>query len=293
MRQRWQLELYAGTPFGVYVLRSTTPTVGNGSAPGRATASGLGPGASSARPTVLAIHGHGYGSRQLVGLNADGTVDTARADGHAHFAESLARLGANVVVPDVLGFGQRVSAADQDPAETSACARLSSRFSALGLSLAGARTAELVGVVDSLPALGLDATAPLGTAGHSGGSLLAMLLALADRRVSAIALSGYVNTFAASILAMRHCPCNYVPGLLRAGEMPELLAALAPRPLLVEGGTADPIFPIAGFRTAVGHLREAYAAAGAADAFLAVEHGGDHRVDGGTIHPALVAALGN
>ncbi|WP_309081449.1 hypothetical protein [Zhihengliuella sp.] len=293
VRQRWQLELYAGMPLGVYVLRPSGPgAAARGEQDTDADAARvLGSGVPSARPTVLAIHGHGYGSRQLVGLKADGTVDTDRTDGHAHFGETLARLGANVVVPDILGFGPRRSAADLEPAENSACASLTSHLSALGLSLAGARAAELIGVLDSLPALGLDASARLGVAGHSGGSLLAVVTALANRRISAVALSGYVNTFAQSILAMRHCPCNYLPGLLRVGEMPDLLAALAPRHLLVEGGTADPIFPIAGFRTAVVQLREAYAAAGAAGSFLAVEHDGDHRVDGGTIHPALVATL--
>ncbi|GHC99688.1 alpha/beta hydrolase family protein [Zhihengliuella salsuginis] len=267
-RQRWELGAYPGMPFAAYVLR-----------PHRAA-----PGA----PTVLALHGHGYGSRQLVGLTEDGGTDPDRSDGHGHFAESLAALGANVVVPDVVGFGQRRSAADTAPDEPSACARLTRHLAFAGLSLAGARLAELTAVLDSLAGLGLDPGAPLGAAGHSGGSLLASCLGLVDHRVRAVALSAYANTYAQSILAMRHCPCNYVPGLARTGEMPDVLAGLAPRPLLIETGRADRIFPLAGFRAAAASLERAYGAGGA---LTVAEHDGGHRVDGRVIHPRLVEHL--
>ncbi|MCO1337949.1 hypothetical protein BJH93_03440 [Kocuria polaris] len=268
VRQRWVLEAFASMPFGVFVLRPTEPA----------------PGA----PTVLALHGHGYGGRQLVGLAEDGSTDAERVDGHAHFAEALAGLGANVVVPDILGFGQRRSPADREPAEVSACARLTNHFTFAGMSLLGARLAELVRVLDSLAGLGLDPRAPLGAAGHSGGSLLASCLGLVDDRVRAVALSAYANTYASSILAMHHCPCNYVPGLARFGEMPDVLAHLAPRPLLVESGRADPIFPLAGFRSAAGSLGRAYGTDGP---LTIVEHDGGHGVDGRVIHARLVAHL--
>lgn len=268
IRQRWVLEAFESMPFGVYILRPHDPA----------------PGA----PTVLALHGHGYGGRQLVGLTEDGSTDPDRGDGHAHFAESLAALGANVVVPDILGFGQRRSAADREPAEISACARLSNHLAFSGLSLVGARLAEIVRVLDSLAGLGLDPRSPLGAAGHSGGSLLASSLGLVDSRVRAVALSAYANTYAASILAMHHCPCNYVPGLARFGEMPDVLAQLAPRPLLIESGREDPIFPLAGFRAAARALRRTYGTGGD---LTVVEHDGGHRVDGGVIHDRLVRHL--
>ncbi|RZU63559.1 dienelactone hydrolase [Zhihengliuella halotolerans] len=268
VRQRWVIEAFASMPFGVFVLRPTEPAAG--------------------APTVLALHGHGYGSRQLVGLTDDGSTDAERTDGHAHFAESLAALGANVVVPDILGFGQRRSPADREPAEISACARLTNHLAFSGLSLVGARLAELVHVLDSLAGVGLDPRAPLGAAGHSGGSLLASSLGLLDDRVRAVALSAYANTYASSILAMHHCPCNYVPGLARFGEMQDVLADLAPRPLLIESGRDDPIFPLPGFRAAARSLRRAYGTDGP---LTVVEHDGGHRVDGRVIHARLVEHL--
>jgi hypothetical protein len=46
--------------------------------------------------------------------------------------------------------------------------------------------------------------------------------------------------------------CNFVPGLHQFGEMYDLVGLIAPRPLLVESGSYDPIFP----RKAVMHSVE-------------------------------------
>lgn len=57
---------------------------------------------------------------------------------------------------------------------------------------------------------------------------------------------------------MQHCACNFVPGLAAFGEMYDLAGLVAPRPLLVEAGSRDPIFPIAAVRYAVNRARELY-----------------------------------
>jgi hypothetical protein len=44
-----------------------------------------------------------------------------------------------------------------------------------------------------------------------------------------------------------HCDCNFAPGLHLFGEMYDLVGLIAPRPVLIESGSYDPIFP----RTAV------------------------------------------
>jgi fermentation-respiration switch protein FrsA (DUF1100 family) len=77
-----------------------------------------------------------------------------------------------------------------------------------------------------------------------------------DERVRAAVVSGYYSSFADSILAMNHCTCNFVPGLLNIGEMEDLAGLILPRPLLVEAGTRDPIFPIRSVRGAVERARE-------------------------------------
>ena len=69
-----------------------------------------------------------------------------------------------------------------------------------------------------------------------------------EPRVKLAMVGGYYCTFADSIYSIQHCICNCVPGIMDWGEMREVAALIAPRPLLVISGTKDPIFPIEGTR---------------------------------------------
>ncbi len=51
-------------------------------------------------------------------------------------------------------------------------------------------------------------------------------------------------------------------GLLKLGEMADLVGLILPRPMLVEAGTRDPIFPIATVRASVARAREICAVLG-------------------------------
>jgi hypothetical protein len=97
----------------------------------------------------------------------------------------------------------------------------------------------------------------LGAMGISGGGMHAFFSTCVDERIKACVLSGYYSTFRDSILAMHHCTCNFVPGLHRFGEMYDLVGLIAPRPLLVEAGSYDPIFPIAAVKASVERARSA------------------------------------
>ena len=65
---------------------------------------------------------------------------------------------------------------------------------------------------------------------------------------------------------MSHCACNFVPGLHRFGEMCDLVGLIAPRPMLVEAASYDPIFPVAAVRRSVARARKVYEAFGARSA---------------------------
>ena len=113
--------------------------------------------------------------------------------------------------------------------------------------------------------------------GNSGGGTMTLFSAAVDERFTACAPSCYFSTFAGSILAMHHCPCNYVPGLSSVAEMSDIAGLIAPRPLLIIAGTRDPIFPIDAVRQGFAELRTIYAAAGAAERLELFEGDGGHR----------------
>jgi dienelactone hydrolase len=131
----------------------------------------------------------------------------------------------------------------------------------------------------------------LGAMGISGGGALCLLHAALDQRVRAAVISGYLCDWRASIFAVHHCTCNYVPGLARFGGISDLAGLVAPRPLLAEAGERDPLFPLAGVRRSAARLRAIYARSGAGGAARLSVFPGRHRIDGRAAYPFLVAAL--
>jgi hypothetical protein len=83
-----------------------------------------------------------------------------------------------------------------------------------------------------------------------------------ETRLAGTVPSCAVSSFAASIGAMRHCACNYVPNILQYFDMSELLSMTAPRKLVVVNGALDNIFPIKEAKEMVEIGRKAYEAAG-------------------------------
>src|SRR5438045_5368609 len=60
-------------------------------------------------PCVLALHGHGYGVRDIVGIRQDNTDRDAPEGYHDDFGVQLAKRGFVVIAPEISCFGERVS----------------------------------------------------------------------------------------------------------------------------------------------------------------------------------------
>ncbi|MGG1519679.1 alpha/beta hydrolase family protein [Paenibacillus oryzisoli] len=248
-RERVELSAVPGVTFPAYIL--------------------IPDGASSTNklPGVIAVHGHGYGSRQICGMRSDGSPDRGEPDLYNHFAVQLVKRGLIVMAPDVIGFGERRlrSEVEENPDAPSSCYRMASQLLMLGKTLTGLRVKETLSAVDYLAQRSeVDAT-KLGIAGFSGGSLISYIVAALDERIRASLLIGFPNTFEGSIMAVHHCLCNYTPGILSQAELPDLMGLIAPRHLFLESGKDDPIFPAAGFMEAVHELQAIYEEEGARD----------------------------
>jgi hypothetical protein len=77
--------------------------------------------------------------------------------------------------------------------------------------------------------------------------------------------SSYFCTFEGSIGSIHHCDCNYVPGIMRLGEMYDVAGLIAPRPFKAIAGKDDTIFPIEHVKYAFERLKEIYTVAGVPD----------------------------
>lgn len=101
-----------------------------------------------------------------------------------------------------------------------------------------------------------------------------------DERFRATVVSGYANTFQGSILDRNHCLDNYVPGILREAELPDLIGLIVPRPLFIEAGSDDQVFPIHAAREAYTRLTHIYEQAGASESLDADFFTGAHEISG-------------
>ena len=244
--------------------------------------------------TVLAFAGHGYGAKDIVGLWEDG-AERENPDGyHADFAITLCRRGFAVAAPEIACFGERqtdfshLSTGQSAPTSCTHAAMLAFH---LGGSVAGMRVRDARRLVDYLEERPECDTARLGAMGISGGGMHTLFSTAIDTRIKAAVISGYYSTFRDSILAMQHCACNFVPGLHRFGEMYDLVGLLAPRPLLVEAGSHDPIFPIDAVQRSVARAQEVYGIFDAGPVQTDYFEG-RHRISGQRAYDFLVAQLG-
>jgi dienelactone hydrolase len=238
-------------------------------------------GADKDLPAVVALHGHGYGSREIVGLEPDGSDRQGIAGLHKDFAVDLVKQGFVVAAPELLGFGDRRLAEDIEAGpKQSSCFRISAHLMMLGQSIAGVRVTETMQAVGYLMSRPEVNPQKIGCMGISGGGLIAAFTAGLDERIGATVVSGYANTFEDSILERAHCLDNYIPGVLLEAEMPELIGLIAPRGLLIESGDTDMVFPRNGTLRAYEVLSRIYEAAGASEALETDYFTGGHEISG-------------
>ncbi len=239
-------------------------------------------------PAVIAIHGHGYGVDDIVGITTEGT-DRAEPIGYQQdFAVALCRRGHVVIAPEMLSFGRRREQREQDTGpEASSCAAPALWGMMLGQPLLGRRVWDVLCALDVLTARPEVDPRRIGVMGISGGGMVALFAAAIEERLRAAVISGYLCTFKESILALDHCLCNYVPGLLQDAEMYDIAALLAPRPLLIEAGARDEFFPVSAVQASYERVRRAYALRGAADHIDQDIFDGAHQISGAKAYDFL------
>ena len=113
--------------------------------------------------------------------------------------------------------------------------------------------------------------------GNSGGGTATYYTACLEERIKIAMPSCAVCTYGASIAAMYHCTCNFIPHIARYFDMGDLAGLIAPRKLVVVNGIDDDIFPDAGVRESYAIIEKMYAAAGVPENCALVTGDGGHR----------------
>jgi len=233
---------------------------------------------------VLAIHGHGPGKAEVVGLDRTGNCN-------GDFGLRLVQRGYVVMAPDLRCFGER---ADWNPPDHDACDTNLVHAVMAGWRPLTQNLWDLGRCLDVLAEHPLVDPGRMGAAGFSYGGAMALFLAAWDDRVAASVVSGFFSSWAESHrVPWNMCGSQVLPSMLGRLEHVDVGALAAPRPLLIETGIEDLLFPLSAASVSVAQLRSVYARYGAADHLAHDVFPGGHEWHGDVAYPFLDHWLGH
>lgn len=213
-------------------------------------------------PAILAQHGHGPGKSEVCGLD-DEASRAAIAEHNGDYGHQLVERGYVVLAPDLRCFGER---ADWAPPDKYLCDLNLVHAYAAGLNPLAQNLWDLTRALDVLEQHPLVDPDRIGMVGLSYGGTMTLFLAAWDERVRAAVVSGYFNAWRdAHRVPWNLCGSQVLPGMLDELDHVDLGGLVAPRPLLVETGTDDLIFPVDAARREVARLATVYATLGVPD----------------------------
>ena len=234
-------------------------------------------------PGVVALCGHGYGVRHILNISKKGKKKLIPyLDNYQkNFAVELVKKGCVVIAPELIGFGEARLKKDLiKPFYISSCDEISHHLLPYGLTTATLRIYQAIVCARLLESNSLVSTDKISCMGISGGGLTALYASVIEDAFKKTVISGYINTFKDSILSLWHCPDNYIPDIIRTGEIYDFACTIAPRKLLIESGTKDKIFPIEASKKAHEAIRNIYKITGAEDNLQIDIFNGKHSVSG-------------
>lgn len=220
-------------------------------------------------PAILCPPGHGDGMNQVL----------FESGGYKQYPIELAKQGFVTIVPENIGFGERVGRADDATHQFSYLA-----VNLFGESMMGFLVWDLQRALDVLDNLPNVDPSNIGCYGLSLGGELTLLTTAIDERIKCACISGFFTSYASTFLSVCHCGCGYVHGLATEFEHVDLAGLIVPRPLLLETGIKDTSFPTPVTRTSGATLSDIYALYNATDRLGYDIFEGEHEISGRRAH---------
>jgi dienelactone hydrolase len=234
-------------------------------------------------PAVLAVHGHGPGKTAVCALEP---TEAPNGD----YAHQLARRGYVVLAPDLRCFGERL---DWNPTDHYACDTNLVHALMAGENPLTQNLWDLARCLDVLAGHFLVDPSRMGMVGLSYGATVTLFLAAIDERVAAEVVSGYFSSWAESHkMPWNMCGSQVMPAMLGQIEHVDLGALVAPRPLLIESGSSDDLFPVEVATRECEKLRRVYEWLGTSEPLVHDAFEGGHQWHGVKAYEFLEAWLG-
>jgi hypothetical protein len=185
---------------------------------------------------LLCLHGHGRGKDDVVGIVSD-EVDRQQniRPLNYDYARQFAERGYVVLAPDAMCFGERGDIS---------CAWAFTSGLLLGEVLVGLRVWDAMRAMDYLESRPEVDAQRIGCVGLSWGGTHTIYTSALDERIKVAVVSGYFSSFKDILIDRACCSCQYVPNILKYADLPDIVSLIAPRPLLIENGTRDPLYTL-------------------------------------------------
>jgi hypothetical protein len=228
--------------------------------------------------TALCLNGHGNGATDVIGMPENQEERDLIRLVNYDYALQTVKKGWCAVVPELFAFGERVDLVeDAREGFDGGCEKPFLNAVQFGKTLIGIRVKDVAVLIDWLAENKKDFNMDnLVCIGLSGGGTITTFLSALDTRIKRSLIAGYVTEMSRSILPIRHCSCNYVPGLGQWADIPDICGLIAPRPLVIQTGIKDAIFPIDSVRRSYQKIRRVYTVFKKPENVRLDEHDGYH-----------------
>ena len=195
-------------------------------------------------PLFIATQGHDDNPELYSGVYRDEEERVYIYDEGRDLALQAAKRGYIAINPTTRGFGQTLHEESIRKKYGDSCKYYMLRGVMVGRTIIGDRVWDVMRLIDwALENLPIDKD-KIVVCGNSGGGTMALYSAAVDQRIALSSPSCCFSTFEASIGAMSHCPCNYIPDIMSLCNMGDIAGLIAPRKLLIVNGVKDDIYPI-------------------------------------------------
>ena len=237
---------------------------------------------SQKSPAILCCHGHGqYGKDPVAGVDFSNSDRSSNILSHNYnYGEQMAERGYVTACPDWRSFGERVGYADAFPGRDKCNVHFIQHL-ILGEILLGANIFDGMRAIDFLLTKKEVDPERIGCMGLSFGGTMTTYLALLDDRIKAADIICYATTTGHyAINTPNFCGSQLVPYLYKYADVGDVMAAIAPKPLLIESGVSDTCFYLHSARAAHQIVKKAYNAAGVEDNLWIEIFPGEHSFSG-------------
>ncbi len=233
-------------------------------------------------PAILCCHGHGpYGKDPVAGVhnNNPEIINNIKTRNY-NYGEQMAENGYVTIVPDWRSFGERIGYYNIF-APRDICNIHFLQHLILGRTLLGANIFDGMRAIDFLLTKEYVDKEKIGCMGLSFGGTMTTYLTLLDDRIKAADIICYATTtLHYAIERANFCGSQIVPYLYKYADVGDVIAAICPKPLLIESGANDTCFWIDSAKKSHQKIKKAYEVAEVSENLWIEVFPGEHSFSG-------------